>query len=126
MFVNYIICVKCLEIQYHKGKFKIESFLGFLNMEDSLIPANIGLKDQNFALKWVQRNIRYFGGDPAKVTLMGHSSGGTSVAHQIASKKSAGMYLALFSLFIASQLFSETLQGTGVEEALTFPKSVVL
>ena len=36
---------------------------------------NIYYLDQIFALKWVRKNIRNFGGDPDRITLMGHSSG---------------------------------------------------
>jgi carboxylesterase type B len=34
------------------------------------MPANLGLWDQNLALKWVKNNIRDFGGNPNKVFTM--------------------------------------------------------
>ena len=49
--------------------------IGFLSLDDpSLeIPGNIAFKDQIFALKWVQRNIENFGGDPKQCTIFGES-----------------------------------------------------
>jgi cholinesterase len=49
--------------------------IGFLSLKDPElgIPGNAGLKDQVFALKWVQRNIEKFGGDPKQVTVFGTS-----------------------------------------------------
>ncbi|KZP03691.1 carotenoid ester lipase precursor [Athelia psychrophila] len=45
--------------------------------------ANLGLQDQRQALRWVQKYISSFGGDPAKVTLFGLSSGAISTALQM-------------------------------------------
>jgi carboxylesterase type B len=41
--------------------------------------ANVGLLDQELGLDWVQKYISLFGGDPAKVTLIGGSAGGGSI-----------------------------------------------
>jgi para-nitrobenzyl esterase len=51
-----------------------------------------GWMDQQAALKWVQRNIKYFGGDPDKVTIFGQSAGGLSVHAQLASPEAAGLF----------------------------------
>ena len=49
--------------------------------ENQTVP-NAGLLDQRFALKWVQKYIHLFGGDPTKVTITGESAGGASVQYQ--------------------------------------------
>ena len=53
---------------------------------------NYGFMDQILALKWVQANIRKFGGDPKSVTLIGQSSGGTSEVALLASPGAAGLF----------------------------------
>ncbi|XP_049774578.1 esterase FE4-like isoform X2 [Schistocerca cancellata] len=66
--------------------------LGFLSTGDDVVPGNMGLKDQTEALRWVQRNIAAFGGDPDKVTIFGESAGGASIHYHILSPLSKGLY----------------------------------
>ncbi|XP_029282833.1 uncharacterized protein LOC115005160 [Cottoperca gobio] len=55
---------------------------------------NYGFMDQIAALKWVQTNIHMFGGDPAKVTIFGQNSGGTSVWTMMTSPLAKGLFRA--------------------------------
>ncbi|XP_015111874.1 acetylcholinesterase isoform X2 [Diachasma alloeum] len=66
--------------------------LGFLSLNHPNATGNAGLKDQVLALKWVQRNIQNFGGDPTAVTIFGQSAGGDSVELHKVSDKSAGLF----------------------------------
>jgi carboxylesterase type B len=66
--------------------------LGFLSTEDEVIPGNFGLKDQVEALKWVQRNIGEFNGDPSQVTITGFSAGGASVQLHYLSPLTDGLF----------------------------------
>lgn len=68
--------------------------LGFLSLKDPKlgVSGNAGLKDQVMAMKWVQRNIAAFGGDPNNVTLFGESAGGAAVSYQLLSPMSKGLF----------------------------------
>jgi para-nitrobenzyl esterase len=70
--------------------------LGFL-AHPALADANgqsgdYGLMDQQAALRWVQRNIASFGGNPRSVTLFGESAGGLSTLSQVASPQARGLF----------------------------------
>lgn len=78
--------VVLVTIQYRLGPF------GFLTTGDSAAPGNWGLLDQVQALKWIQENIKAFGGDPSNVTILGVSSGGASVGLHLLSPLSKGLF----------------------------------
>jgi para-nitrobenzyl esterase len=48
--------------------------------------------DQQAALRWVQRNIAQFGGNPHNVTIAGQSAGGLSVLAQLVSPGARGLF----------------------------------
>jgi carboxylesterase type B len=75
-------------INYRLGAF------GFLSLEDpSLeVPGNAGMKDMILALKWVQKNIKHFNGDPNNVTIFGESAGSASVHYLYLSPLSKGLF----------------------------------
>jgi para-nitrobenzyl esterase len=65
--------------------------LGFLGSEGGT-PPNLGLLDLLEALRWVQRNIAAFGGNPALVTLLGQSAGADAVAHLMVAEGASGLF----------------------------------
>mmetsp|Transcript_35250 Transcript_35250/g.82220 ORF Transcript_35250/g.82220 Transcript_35250/m.82220 type:complete len:714 (-) Transcript_35250:177-2318(-) len=72
--------VVVVSIQYRLGVF---GFLGdaILRSRDPKgSTGNYGLLDTVAALKWVQENIAFFGGDKERVTIFGESSGAGSVS----------------------------------------------
>jgi carboxylesterase type B len=58
------------------------SALGFLASSEVITSgnSNLGLRDQRFALEWLQDNIEAFGGDPDKITVFGESAGEARIA----------------------------------------------
>ena len=73
-------------INYRLGAF---GFLGDLNL---------GIGDQLESLRWVQREISAFGGDPTRVTIMGESAGGSSVVALMAAPETVGLFHAAIAL----------------------------
>jgi para-nitrobenzyl esterase len=72
---------------------------------------NYGLMDQQFAMKWVQRNIGQFGGDPSNVTIFGESAGGHSVYCNLASPTAAGLFAHAISESGSYLMFDSFIQS---------------
>lgn len=66
--------------------------LGFMSLGSPEYSGNMGLKDQNLALKWVKNNIEKFGGDADKITVFGHSAGGASTHYHVLSSESNSLF----------------------------------
>ncbi|XP_056642017.1 cocaine esterase-like isoform X1 [Diorhabda sublineata] len=83
-FMDFDIVV--VTINYRLGP------LGFLSTHDGVIPSNLGLKDQRQAIRWVSQNIKYFGGDPTKVTVAGQSAGSIGISYLLLDEKCQGLF----------------------------------
>uniref|UniRef100_A0A914EPA1 Carboxylic ester hydrolase n=1 Tax=Acrobeloides nanus TaxID=290746 RepID=A0A914EPA1_9BILA len=75
---------------------------------DDPVPRNLGLHDLIKSLKWVQNEIKSFGGDPKRVTLFGYSAG--AIAIQLLTVSPA-VPKGLFSGALISSGFPETITG---------------
>lgn len=73
--------------------YRLNAF-GFLATKDHARQgnANVGIQDQQMALRWIAENIRAFGGDPSRVTLFGESAGAGSVLMHLLADNSAGLF----------------------------------
>ena len=78
-----------VSFNYRVGRF---GFFAHPALADQPLRGNYGLMDQIAALKWVQKNIAAFHGDPQNVTLFGESAGGFAVGSLLTSELSQGLF----------------------------------
>lgn len=81
-------------LNYRLGRLGFFAHPGLIEESPDEPVGNYGYMDQLAALKWVQQNIKAFGGDPKRVTIFGESAGGGSVMAHMVSPLSRGLFRA--------------------------------
>ncbi|KAK3318741.1 Carboxylesterase family-domain-containing protein [Apodospora peruviana] len=66
--------------------------IGFLNFNDGVHKGNYAVSDMVSALQWVNKYIKYFGGDPDRVTLFGESAGALGTHIVLGVKQAEGLF----------------------------------
>ncbi len=97
------------------------------NLEDK--SGNFGTLDQIMALKWVNENIRYFGGDKNNITVFGESAGGHNVFSLLSSPLAKGLFHKAISQSGATNTFdlkeASKFYDTKESSLLTSSKEIV-
>ena len=65
---------------------------GFLSFDTDDVPGNAGIFDQIEALRWVNKYVEYFGGDPNEITIAGESAGSASVSLLLQAPQARGFF----------------------------------
>jgi para-nitrobenzyl esterase len=84
--------VVVVTINYRLGPFGFLAHPELSRESEHGSSGNYGILDQIAALKWVQRNIAAFGGDPDSVTIFGESAGSQSVCSLVATPLAKGLF----------------------------------
>jgi para-nitrobenzyl esterase len=84
--------VVVVTINYRLGVFGFLAHPELTKESSSHASGNYAFLDQIAALKWVQKNIAVFGGDPTRVTIFGESAGSWSVNNLVATPLAKGLF----------------------------------
>ncbi|CAG4986953.1 unnamed protein product [Colias eurytheme] len=69
--------------------------IGYFTTEDDVIPPNAGLKDFILGLNWIKDNIKAFGGDSNRVTIMGNRGGAALANMMLYSEAAKNLFSAV-------------------------------
>ncbi len=84
--------VVVVSIQYRLGVFGFLAHPALSAEAPQPSSGNYGILDQIEALRWVQRHIRRFGGDPGNVTLFGESAGAGDIGYLLLAPLAEGLF----------------------------------
>ena len=121
----------------HSGRVVYVSFnyrlgaLGYLDLtrygtERHPFEANLGVRDQVAALRWVRENIAAFGGDASRVTVFGESAGGNAITTLMAMPSARGLFAgAIAQSPPPDAVYSRELAARWASEYLALLREVV-
>jgi carboxylesterase type B len=72
---------------------------GFLSFDTDDVPGNAGMFDQIEALRWVNKYVEHFGGDPSQITIAGQSAGSASISLLLLAPQARGKNLFVDLLY---------------------------
>ena len=84
--------VVLVTLNYRLGRLGFFAFPALSSERPEELKGSYAYMDQIAALRWVQRNIAAFGGDPKNVTIFGESAGGVSVHTLLTSPPARGLF----------------------------------
>jgi len=84
--------VVLVTINYRLGVFGFFSHPELTKESEHHASGNYALMDQAAALRWIQKNIAGFGGDPQLVTVFSDSAGSSSIANLMGSPRAKGLF----------------------------------
>ncbi|KAH8712023.1 Carboxylesterase family-domain-containing protein [Phaeosphaeriaceae sp. PMI808] len=82
--------------------------LGFLPFKDGIHNGNYAISDMLTALRWVNKNIENFGGDPRRVTIWGESAGATNVRTLLAVPEAEALIAGAIMQSMPGELGSQS------------------
>jgi para-nitrobenzyl esterase len=80
-------------VNYRLGVLGFLTYPALSKESEHGVSGNYGLLDQIAALRWVQKNIAAFGGDPNRVTIFGQSAGAGAVYDLMQSLLAKGLFV---------------------------------
>lgn len=87
-----------VQVTYRLGVMGFFSHPLLSSESPNAVSGNYGILDQVAALKWINKNIQQFGGDPNNITIFGQSAGAGSVKSLVASPLSKNLVSKAISM----------------------------
>ena len=109
-----------VRINYRLGPFGWFTHPAIQDLQEGIDKtSNFGTLDIIAALKWVNKNIDKFGGDPKNITIFGESAGGHNVLSLLVSREAKGLFHKAISMSGYTESISQRNAYRQTQESFT-------